>query len=349
MTEDKIEHPEEGEGSADTLRLSNGVPLAGLEPAFVMDEPSRIVEIQRALLLLAHGSTDDAESSNVEVNSSTFELLERTDPTQLRINKDSLNDQLQRQSSPTLSSTGFNTLFSTLCAANVAEEVPKSGRAYSEYEFELDLRRAVRVLDQEIVASKAIGEFASTTNSGTSVEVSATLPSEAPGRVRRSVDATNPSLSRLVLRAEDTLRVAAPYFDPEERVVREIASQMKSGVDVQFLTRELLADGSSIAPSEDALDALVAIESVVDDSSAIDDHFEVRDLYETNQSGLQTGAVHAKVVVADERRCYLGSANFTSLGLRGNFELGVFLEGDPVKRVTKVFDAMFDRGRPVPT
>jgi phosphatidylserine/phosphatidylglycerophosphate/cardiolipin synthase-like enzyme len=348
MTADESDNGEEWEGAADTLRLSNGAPLVGLEPAFVMDSPSRIVEVQKTLLLLARGSADDAVSSK-EANPSTHELLERTNLTQLRVDKDKVNVQLQRQSAPTLSSTEFNTLFSTLCAANVAEEVPKSGRAYSEYEFELDLRRAVRVLDQEIVASKAIGEFASTTNSGTSVEVSATLPSEAPGRVRRSVDATNPSLSRLVLRAEDTLRVAAPYFDPEERVVREIASQMKSGVDVQFLTRELLADGSFIAPSEDALDALVAIECVVDDSSAIDDHFEVRDLYETNQSGLQTGAVHAKVVVADERRCYLGSANFTSLGLRGNFELGVFLEGDPVKRVTKVFDAMFDRGRPVPT
>lgn len=42
--------------------------------------------------------------------------------------------------------------------------------------------------------------------------------------------------------------------------------------------------------------------------------------------------LHAKAIIADGRRCMLGSANLTHSGLRSNLELGVLLEGAVVPR-----------------
>jgi phosphatidylserine/phosphatidylglycerophosphate/cardiolipin synthase-like enzyme len=74
----------------------------------------------------------------------------------------------------------------------------------------------------------------------------------------------------------------------------------------------------------------------------------IRDFYETSRSGHQTGAVHAKIITVDDKRCYIRSANLTNLNLRGNFEFGVILEGELVHEVTEVFDAIFARADTVP-
>lgn len=56
---------------------------------------------------------------------------------------------------------------------------------------------------------------------------------------------------------------------------------------------------------------------------------------------------HAKLVVVDRRRAYVGSANFTAAGFGRNVEVGVQVEGAQVEEVARLLDALVRCGTPV--
>ena len=61
------------------------------------------------------------------------------------------------------------------------------------------------------------------------------------------------------------------------------------------------------------------------------------------QGKQQLYQLHAKMILADADRAYVGSANFTDTSLHYNFELGVYLEDrDVIARLNALFDYVFD-------
>jgi phosphatidylserine/phosphatidylglycerophosphate/cardiolipin synthase-like enzyme len=61
------------------------------------------------------------------------------------------------------------------------------------------------------------------------------------------------------------------------------------------------------------------------------------------QGKSQMYQLHAKMILADGDRAYLGSANFTDTSLHYNFELGLYTEDqDVIARLHALFDYVFD-------
>lgn len=61
------------------------------------------------------------------------------------------------------------------------------------------------------------------------------------------------------------------------------------------------------------------------------------------QGKSQLYQLHAKMILADGDRAYLGSANFTDTSLHYNFELGLYTEDqDVIGRLHALFDYVFD-------
>ena len=61
------------------------------------------------------------------------------------------------------------------------------------------------------------------------------------------------------------------------------------------------------------------------------------------QGKSQMYQLHAKMILADGDRAYLGSANFTDTSLHYNFELGMYTEDpDVISRLHALFDYVFD-------
>jgi phosphatidylserine/phosphatidylglycerophosphate/cardiolipin synthase-like enzyme len=56
--------------------------------------------------------------------------------------------------------------------------------------------------------------------------------------------------------------------------------------------------------------------------------------------------VHAKVILVDGRRGYLGSENFSMQSLDHNREIGVLLRGSAVTEIRRVFRRDWRRGLP---
>ena len=53
--------------------------------------------------------------------------------------------------------------------------------------------------------------------------------------------------------------------------------------------------------------------------------------------------LHAKVIVVDRKNAIIGSANFSWHGMTGNYEIGVYLEGDSAWKLGKLIDDMEER------
>lgn len=292
------------------MQLSDGTEICrDFTVAKVVNDPGKLRAIQEAL-----------------------SVADQPDPV---IGRTSLNNALDDVSGFSLSIQEFNALMSCLTNEGAATEVETSPRGYAHYKFQLDPSQAVRILDQQIVGLVASGAF-SPSEHGTDVRVVATLPDEVNVETDLLVNETNISLRKLVMSANSSVRIANPYFDPSQRIIQDLAALPKRGVHTKILTRE--AGAESI--SDQKLEVLTALVRNLDNSEL--EYIDVRDYYRLNEAGNQIGAIHAKMVIVDEEKCYLGSANLTALNLQGNFEIGVLLTGDIVSTLTEVFDAVFE-------
>ena len=301
------------------FELSTGFPACSdFTAAAVIRDPERLQAIRTAI-----------ESYDEEEVSLTRETL----------NVSLGNNTASRQD---LSSAEFNAIMACLSNSKAATEAETTPKGYSAYTFKVSPVDAARVLDQQIVAAIAKPLVNPQNDTETDVQLVATLPTEIEQSLPPEVNRLNLSLRRLVMDASDTVRIANPYFDPKQRIIKDLAALPPRGVALCLLTREAHGDDAQ----NDTLDVVTEIVRELDGTAI--NKVSIRDFYETNRSGHQTGAVHAKVISVDNERCYIGSANLTRLNLRGNFELGVLLRGELVHDINTIFDAMFDRAETVP-
>jgi hypothetical protein len=315
--------------------LSDGTPLASdWAPVRIIESPERLSHIRDALATYRSNGTQLSQTLSPDEESA--------DPTVVEIDLQGLNYRLG-QHTPAhrqLSSQEFTTLVTSLIDGEAAIEYDTNAGSYAKYTFAVNSDLAIAYLDQWIAAaaSKAVGDTRRPELTKTSLV--ATLPQDTDPVARQAVDRTDLKLQTLLNRADSIARIAAPYFDPEQRVFEAIVALPERGVETHVLTRE-------VRPPHGNPKTQAAIDRLRGNMSApARDLFEVRDLYEKGPDG-QEEAIHAKAVIIDETRCYLGSANLIQTALTSNFELGVLMEGPAVEEVVKVFDAMFRRGVPV--
>jgi phosphatidylserine/phosphatidylglycerophosphate/cardiolipin synthase-like enzyme len=256
----------------------------------------------------------------------------------IEVSRTSLNDSLPPELA--LGGEAAISLFTGLRQAGVAVEV-SPGKTYADYTFEVDTHPAIDFLDQQLVAKLALERAAEEASQRTDVRLVVGLPPHIRPDVLDEPEVTRlgPRLRSMLFDADRTVRIANPYFDTSESVISDLASLPSRGIDTRILTREY----GSNPTTREALEAVVAAA----DPAALS-NLAVRDLYARDvDTGDHAYAIHAKAVISDNRRCYIGSANLMQTGLSANFELGVLLEGPMVGQVIEVFDEAFAAAEPV--
>jgi cardiolipin synthase len=122
----------------------------------------------------------------------------------------------------------------------------------------------------------------------------------------------------LIFRAQRRFWISTPYFVPDEPLARALTVAARRGVDVMLIVPNR---------SNHALADLVAGQYL-------------RDLAEAGVRVRRVpGMLHAKAVLMDESVAAVGSANFDMRSLFLDYEVSVFLTGQPeIQRMTKWFD-----------
>lgn len=154
-------------------------------------------------------------------------------------------------------------------------------------------------------------------------ELVASVPTDAPlpPGVRRT---TGETIVGLINGAELRLCFAAPYVDPGgvATIMDAVVAATSRGVMVEIF------DPPNWAPAGAALHGLQTHIR----SSGDPRHLLIR------RAAPDAPWAHLKVVVADDRVAYLGSANITEAGLMRNLELGVLITGDDVAAIKRLLD-----------
>ena len=134
---------------------------------------------------------------------------------------------------------------------------------------------------------------------------------------------TGEALQRMAASAERRFIVMTPFVDVEGRD-RAIAlfELTKPGVERVLIVRD--TNAPEICEVKQQLDQLGV------------SMFEFR-LAKGN--GLHE-TFHAKVVVADDNRCYVGSSNMTNWSFNYSLELGCYVEGQAAKRTAEIINAV---------
>jgi cardiolipin synthase/putative cardiolipin synthase len=227
-------------------------------------------------------------------------------------------------------------LFTCLQKNGAATQSATDDRGFANYTFEVDLPEVNRVLTQQASVIASEGQSIQR-EQNESVEFVATLPGgfePTSDRVRTIPDIAT-TIRNQVFDADSSVRIANPYFDPSLELVSDLASLPRRGVETRVLTRE------TAEQKGDTRTTLNKMWDSIDEANK--DNLEVRDLYRWDENErAQAFATHAKIVIVDDRVCYVGSANLTDTSLSTNFEFGVVVKGAIVETASKVFDEVFE-------
>lgn len=153
----------------------------------------------------------------------------------------------------------------------------------------------------------------------------ATLPREVARALRLpALRQTAGVLLELIDGASDEVVLAAPYVDAPgvETLHAALSGARMRGVDLTVIT----------SPGRGVIFASLANLAAPADRGGL----RVAEVH-TDVSSLGS---HAKLLVADRRRAYIGSANFTAAGFGRNVEVGVRVEGAQVDEVARLLDAL---------
>ena len=134
---------------------------------------------------------------------------------------------------------------------------------------------------------------------------------------------TYDAFARLFSSSKKSLKIFVPYVDPSFTALVALTN-----APVRVLTTAGEGRGSRASPSSNAAPPSATCGRYLS---------QRRDralLYQ----------MHAKMLISDGARAYVGSANLTDTSIHYNLELGLFLEHpEAVRRLERLFDVLFDR------
>jgi phosphatidylserine/phosphatidylglycerophosphate/cardiolipin synthase-like enzyme len=132
-------------------------------------------------------------------------------------------------------------------------------------------------------------------------------------------------LIRFVRNAEIQLLVVTPFFTRfgVDAFVDHLAQATNRGVHVTVLTRDVADDG------ENAEHVRRIYETVTDSGN--------RRHLSLSEYASDHGRLHAKALISDNKKAYVGSANFTNYSLKSAIEIGLIVQGSVVDDLVDFF------------
>jgi cardiolipin synthase C len=149
-------------------------------------------------------------------------------------------------------------------------------------------------------------------------------PADARGRLKQR-------LQDLVASAQHEVLISSPYFIPDAEFRELIRTLVARGVRVAIVTNSLASNNHVVAHTgykhlrRDVLDAGAELYELRVDAA-------VRAAYSTPPTEAQAVGLHAKAVVVDGRRAFVGSPNIDPRSLEINTEVGVATESEAFAR-----------------
>lgn len=166
----------------------------------------------------------------------------------------------------------------------------------------------------------------------------ADLDSEVEKALRRHTIDMRSALIDLIATAQEWLILASPFWDTETvtELAETLSRRLEAGVKVDILGRFDEKNNYVLRAFQSRLGGYERCQL-----------FAWHEVDTTDWQKTQT--FHFKALVADDgAKAYLGTANFTTSGLRSRMELGVILEDEAAQRLAQIIKVTLNVARPLP-
>lgn len=161
-------------------------------------------------------------------------------------------------------------------------------------------------------------------------ELVATLPDDKSISASEFDSILTESLE-LIKKADEHLWLVSPYLSEEafEKLKPALQTAVNQGATISLLTRYLTYGDDDAEYNREFARRLMGVSELTANTR----------LYEyINEDTWAT--FHAKVIIADQKQAYLGTANVTHKGFLSNLELGVLFQGEPVMHLATLFESL---------
>lgn len=192
------------------------------------------------------------------------------------------------------------------------------------------LRAALRSARE---AAVLLAELAAAEPPQDTFELVATFPEGFPAVA--DVAPLNTSLQRLVVSATESVVVLIPFFDDQglDPLADALLARARLGVQVTLIVREV---GDSRTVNHRVLKRFAARIR----EAGVAERFSMYEFEERGADGRLQVTFHAKAILVDGVRAYLGSANLTANGMERFLELGTLLTGPAVAELKAIVSEM---------
>lgn len=162
------------------------------------------------------------------------------------------------------------------------------------------------------------------------------LADKAP--VDFNMDSITGKLLNLFGESTEQITIVNPFFEEKgvEWLSKGLKKASRNGADIEIITREI----------EDKKSNKIALEDIINDIRASgSSKVELFDYHkESEDEDHPEFTTHAKVIIFDYEKAYIGSANLTSYSFDSRFEIGVIVKGDKIEDLINLCATHRDTG-----
>lgn len=139
--------------------------------------------------------------------------------------------------------------------------------------------------------------------------------------------------------ATTSIKICSPFLDWNGyRHFHDILlSKAKNKVKIQILTREI--NKHENPNRHETLKRVFNLYS----TEGLEDSIDIRNYYFTTEDNKLASSIHAKLIIVDNYKAYLGSGEIRENSFTKNLEIGVILKGEKVQELSFVFDNLFSK------
>lgn len=169
------------------------------------------------------------------------------------------------------------------------------------------------------------------------IEVVATMPLDENLVYLDEIAKLRDSFGEIIGLAQETLRISSPYIEQPglNLILTQFEKAANHGVTLKLLTRI----DDAVKPNMRQIMAILTLYNLFRGK------IEVRTFSRTVGSvsnQLSLGGVHAKLMIADSRKAYVGSGEIRDHSLNRNFEVGLVIDYiDTIKTINKLFESVW--------
>jgi len=142
------------------------------------------------------------------------------------------------------------------------------------------------------------------------------------------IPSVSSSMAKLITEAEKEIWIVNPFFDDfaSSFLLPHIENALNRGIEVKIITRPF--------ETSDKMDMPIF------EKKKEHKNLRLREL--SKEDGENWYSLHSKILLKDDIQCYLGSANITERSFKSNFEIGVLIRGEPIKKISSIIEELWE-------